>query len=98
MRRALIARDKGCAFPGCDRPPGWCAAHHILHWVDGGHTALCNLVLLCDHHHGVAHAEEWHITIINGHPHFTPPRWIDPQQKPIRNTMHHPPSGTEHVA
>jgi hypothetical protein len=98
MRRALIIRDKGCAFPGCDRPPNWCAAHHILHWVDGGHTALCNLVLLCDHHHGLVHTQEWHITIIDGHPHFTPPRWIDPHQTSLRNTMHHPPSGTEHAA
>src|SRR5258705_8706836 len=62
MRRALINRDRGCAFPGCDRPPHWCAAHHILHWLDGGHTALLNLVLLCDAHHSVVHAEEWHIT------------------------------------
>jgi hypothetical protein len=99
MRRALIARDRGCAFPGCDRPPGWCAAHHILHWVDGGHTALCNLVLLCDAHHSVAHAEEWQITIIDGHPHFIPPRWIDPQQKPLRNTLHHTPQhDTDHAA
>jgi hypothetical protein len=97
MRRALINRDRGCAFPGCDRPPGWCAAHHILHWVDGGCTALCNLVLLCDAHHCTVHAEEWHITIIDGHPHFTPPRWIDPQQKPLRNTMHNPHT-TQHVA
>ncbi|RZS41411.1 uncharacterized protein DUF222 [Herbihabitans rhizosphaerae] len=23
IRAALIARDKGCSFPGCDRPPEW---------------------------------------------------------------------------
>ena len=40
LRRALTARDHGCAFPGCGRPPGWCHAHHITHWADGGPTAL----------------------------------------------------------
>jgi hypothetical protein len=98
MRRALIARDRGCAFPGCDRPPHWCAAHHLLHWANGGPTALCNLVLVCDAHHRVVHAQEWTITIIDGHPHFTPPRWLDPHQTPLRNTLHHPPSGTEYAA
>ena len=23
LRRAVAARDKGCAHPGCDRPPSW---------------------------------------------------------------------------
>ncbi len=44
IRRALIQRDHGCAFPGCDRPPGWTQAHHIVHWSKGGLTALFNLV------------------------------------------------------
>ena len=97
MRRALIARDRGCAFPGCDRPPHWCAAHHIIHWANGGHTALVNLVLLCDAHHSLVHAEDWQINIVNGHPEFTPPRWLDPDRKPLRNTMHHPPH-SKHAA
>ncbi|MGH3827193.1 MAG: DUF222 domain-containing protein, partial [Pseudonocardiaceae bacterium] len=38
LRRALVARDRGCAFPGCDRPPGLCQSHHARHWADGGNT------------------------------------------------------------
>src|SRR5712691_8435043 len=50
LRRALGARDGGCRFPGCDRPPGWTDAHHMEHWADGGATALSNTVLLCRPH------------------------------------------------
>ena len=32
MRRALAAWDRGCAVPGCDRPPSHCDAHHVLFW------------------------------------------------------------------
>ncbi len=45
-RRALVLRDRGCAFAGCDRPPKWCEGHHIVHWSRGGHTDLANGVLL----------------------------------------------------
>ena len=84
IRRALEARDGGCAFPGCDRPPAWCAAHHIVHWADGGVTAVHNMVLLCDHHHLVIHHHGWTARIADtGLPEFTPPPWIDPDQVPI---------------
>ena len=43
IRRALVARDGGCAFPDCGRPARWCHAHHIWHWADGGPTAVSNL-------------------------------------------------------
>jgi hypothetical protein len=59
QRRALTLRDRGCVFPGCDRPPGWCDGHHIVHWADGGPTDLANLCLLCDHHHTALHEGGW---------------------------------------
>jgi Domain of unknown function (DUF222) len=40
---ALIAREGGCSFPGCDHPPQWCDRHHIIDWIDGGPTDLDNL-------------------------------------------------------
>ncbi len=66
LRRAVIVRDTGCRFPGCDRPPGWCDAHHVIHWRNGGRTTLDNLVLLCDHHHHVVHRPGW-IVKFDGH-------------------------------
>jgi hypothetical protein len=55
LRRAVIARDRRCVAPGCDRPPGWCEVHHRQHWIDGGVTALGNLELRCHLHHRDEH-------------------------------------------
>src|SRR5918996_3236610 len=55
IRKALIVRDGGCAFPDCGRPPSWCDPHHVVHWTNGGPTALSNLVLLCRRHHRLIH-------------------------------------------
>jgi hypothetical protein len=79
IRRALVARDQGCAFPRCDRPASWCD-HHCTHWADGGHTAVCNLTLLCAHHHDVIHHDAM--------PRFIPPPWIDPDQTPRQHSRH----------
>lgn len=79
LRRALALRDRGCAFPGCDRPPGWTDAHHVRHWADGGGTAIGNLVLLCGHHHRTVHRTPWRVLIRpDGHPEWQPPPWVAP--------------------
>lgn len=63
MRRALVVRDGGCKFPGCDRPPEWTDGHHVQHWADGGETKLSNLVLLCRHHHRAVHEGRWRLAV-----------------------------------
>jgi hypothetical protein len=88
MRRALVLRDGGCAFPGCTIPASWCDAHHRDHWADGGVTALPNLVLLCGVHHELIHRSDWQITMRQGRPEFIPPSFIDPDRAPRRNPVH----------
>jgi hypothetical protein len=90
LRRALVLRDNGCAFPGCDRPPRWCQGHHIQHWINDGPTDLINLVLLCGYHHRLIHHSEWQVRINpkDGLPEFIPPAYIDADQMPRRNRYH----------
>ena len=70
MRRAVIVRDRRCRFPGCDRPHAWCDAHHVVHWADGGPTALANLLLLCRRHHRMVHWGRFILELSNGRPVF----------------------------
>jgi hypothetical protein len=82
---ALIARDKHCAFPGCRRPPVACDAHHVTHWVDGGKTALRELVMLCRAHHTIIHSTDWQVRInkVTGLPEFKPP----PSGRRVRDAL-----------
>ena len=74
IRKALAARDKGCVMPGCDRPPPRCEAHHLVHWADGGRTAIDNMALLCAFHHHYVHEHHWHIRLADdGTVTVTPP-------------------------
>lgn len=95
LRAALIARDRGCSFPGCDAPPARCEAHHVLPWWAGGPTALHNLVLLCHTHHPTveparfALRDQWQVRIApDGLPEFLPPVRLDPARAPVRHARH----------
>ena len=85
IRKALVARDQGCAFPQCTIPASWCEAHHIDYWSRGGSTGTDNGTLLCSHHHHLIHKEQWSIRMRAGIPWFIPPPHIDPSQSPRRN-------------
>ncbi len=87
LRRALILRDGGCAFPGCDRSHRWCHSHHVRHWADDGPTELANLVLLCGRHHRLIHHSQWECAITDGRAEFRPPRFVDPARTPRRNLL-----------
>lgn len=88
LRQSVFARDNGCAFPGCDRPVGWSDIHHVTPWEQRKEHQLDNLVTLCGFHHRLVHVQRWQISFINRIPYFTPPRWIDSAQRPIRNYVH----------
>ena len=64
LYNALVIRDRHCRFPGCDRAPGWCEAHHVRWVTDGGTTALSNLTLLCSRHHHLLHTPGWHAKLL----------------------------------
>ena len=84
QRRALAARDGGCRFPGCDRPPSWTEAHHTKHWKrDRGPTNIKDGILLCKHHHLLVHNNGWEITFERGEYWLIPPPSVDANQHPI---------------
>ncbi|WP_267489611.1 HNH endonuclease signature motif containing protein [Enemella evansiae] len=98
LRAALIARDGGCIFPGCDQPARRCGAHHIRPWWCGGPTSLDNGVLLCPHHHALVepsrtrlHNENrWEVRLnpADGLPEFLPPQGLDRNRTPRRHLRH----------
>ena len=64
IRRAVLLRDRGCAWPRCGRPAAWCDVHHLQHKADGGKTAVSECVLLCQFHHDVCiHRRGWRLVL-----------------------------------
>jgi Domain of unknown function (DUF222)/HNH endonuclease len=64
LRRAVAARDKHCAFPGCYQPPAACEVHHVIPRSRAGPTSLENCCLLCVFHHKIAvHRWGWQLVL-----------------------------------
>ncbi|TFC88272.1 HNH endonuclease signature motif containing protein [Cryobacterium sp. TMT4-31] len=85
QRIALAARDGGCRWGDCDRPPSRTEAHHLEEWVrDHGATDIRVGILLCPPHHRLLHAQGWQIFENRGVYWLRPPAIVDPGQSLIR--------------
>jgi hypothetical protein len=92
QKEALAILWGGCACPGCDRPPSWTEAHHIVYWKrDGGKTDLADGILLCRHHHLLFHNNGWEISRDHNNRYWLiPPPERDPHQTPIELVSKNP--------
>jgi hypothetical protein len=94
QRHAIVKRDGGCCWKGCDRPPAWCEVHHPEPYSDGGPTTVDNGALFCFVHHHLLHDADWHARLApDGVIDVVPPPRIDPQRRPLRHarfTKHQP--------
>jgi hypothetical protein len=64
IRKAVLLRDRTCAWPRCDRPAAYCDVHHRHHKKDGGETSVDKCVLVCQFHHDVCiHRWGWELVV-----------------------------------
>ena len=98
QRRAVIARDRECIWPGCHMPARWSQIHHIVWWErDNGRTCVDDGCLLCAFHHHEVHRLDLTITRITRTPDEPPPRSratrLPGRRAPGHPAPHHPAGG-----
>jgi len=82
QRRAMVFRDGGCVFEGCNEPLSRLQAAHILAWIKGGRTDIDNGLLLCAFHHRLFDLGGWELLRQGGQRYLVPPPDIDPLRRP----------------
>ncbi len=55
----VIARDRTCRYPNCNRQARLCDLEHTIPWEDGGETNEANLNAICSRHHHAKHEAGW---------------------------------------
>jgi hypothetical protein len=88
QKKALAARDHGCAIPGCGAPPEYCDVHHVTPWAMGGPTNIDSMILVCSRDHTALHAGIYSVEMRDGIPWVRLPSWIDAFRPWVRNTTH----------
>lgn len=66
LRRAILARDRHCMWPGCSMRAAWCEVHHVLPFENGGVTSADNALILCSFHHHETHRKDVQIDQVPG--------------------------------
>ncbi len=92
--RALVVRDGGCRWQGCDAPASWCdVAHGQDPFRDEGRLSPDNAVLLCRRHHRRFDNGPWRVDIDGDQVtfHRQQQEYIHPLDRP-----HIPPDGDHH--
>ena len=88
IKRAALARDRGCIVPGCAAPPEMLECHHDDWWEHGGQTSCRNASCLCRRHHLAIHAGLLTLVKIGGLAYILFPKHVDPLQIPQRNRLY----------
>ncbi len=55
----VIARDRTCRYPNCNRQARLCDLEHQIPWEEGGETNEANLNAICSRHHHAKHEAGW---------------------------------------
>lgn len=87
QRRALIARDRGCTFPGCAKSAAQSEIHHGHEWIAGGTTDVDNMMVACGYHQNEALRQGWRTEMRHGIPWWIPPDHVDRNRTPRRNPV-----------
>jgi hypothetical protein len=81
--RALLARDGGCTWHGCDAPATWCdVAHGQTPFAAHGQLSPDNATLLCRRHHRRFDHGNYRITIDGNHVNYHHTRDTTPHPPP----------------